>query len=1188
MNLSGLLPLLNQLPHFDTLPAQMTNGALDVLHLPSSARAPILAQLYQQLGRPILLLAANAEAVTRWRAALEAWLPPGTSLLRFPEPTPLPYERAPWSADALLGRMTVLTRLMAGQHPLLPARETSPFVLASPRALLQKTLPKRKLLMTLKVVKVNQIIDLEKTMAIWESVGYERVTVVEGPCQFSQRGGILDIYPSSSPYPVRMELFGDEVDTLRYFDPTTQRSIAGDVTRIVVPPAREALPSMAAKVGEMLALEAPPKEDDLPAWQDDIETLAQGKPFQYLEYYLQMMYTRPDSLLDYLPNDTLIVVDDWAALQAGVRKLQGRALAIAGQQATLPAYFPSPLFNWDDIAADLTQRGMTILGEMVEEPEPPQQDEPLISADYIQPGLRHGGQERPFLTQLQRAADLEERVVIVSRQSQRLMDMWRDFKGVTRLSSIEFLNNRVRPNESLLETPVAGSLTFINGTLAEGFTLENEAGRPFIHLLTDAEIFGWNRPAPRRRKFERAVAPETYFSDIKPGDHIVHLEYGIGRYLGLVTRKIGGTEREYLQIDYANNDTLYIPVHHADRLSKWIGDENSSPQLHRVGEKRWRQAKERAQKAVNELAEELLELYAAREEIPGHAFSADSEWQAELEASFPYTETADQLEAILAVKADMEKSTPMDRLICGDVGFGKTEVALRAAFKAVMDGKQVAMLVPTTVLAQQHFNTFSQRLRPFPVIVKLLSRFQTDKEAQQILTDLRDGKIDIVVGTHRLLSNDIGFKDLGLLIIDEEQRFGVTHKEKLKQLRAEVDVLTMTATPIPRTLYMGLSGIRDISIITTPPQDRLPVQTYVGQSDDELIRRAIVRELERNGQVFFVHNHVQTINNAYRYVESLIPDARIAIGHGQLPEGMLADVMRQFEAHEIDILVCTTIIESGIDIPNANTLIVDRAENFGLAQLYQLRGRVGRSTQRAYAYFFHRKWRSLTPEARARLETLDEHQELGAGYSIAMRDLEIRGSGELLGGGQSGHIAGVGFDLYTRMLARAVKARRMGKEGVRFSAEIPDAVTIDLPIPAYIPTDFIPDANLRLRLYRRMAGLETLDEIGEMASELTDRFGSLPAPVDNLLYSLRVKVLATRAGAPTIFSYEGQVRIKMNLEYMDRVSMQRFIDNDVRVGKTAIWLTPNLPTKELKLQLVKTLERLGDYFEQLSSQLPLL
>ncbi len=1181
MNLSGLLPLLDQLPHFDALSSQMTDGNLDVLHLPSSVRAPLLAELYGRIGRSILLISANDETITRWHTALEAWLTPGTSLLRFPEPTPLPYERAPWNDDALLGRMTVLTRLMAGQHPLLPAQKTNPFVLASPRALLQKTLPKRTLLTTLRVIKVNQIIDLEKTMDMWESVGYERVTTVEAPCQFSQRGGILDIYPSSAPYPVRIELFGDEVDTLRYFDPTTQRSIAGDVTQIVVPPAREALPSMAAKVGEMLALEAPPKEDDLPSWQDDIEELEKGKPFQYIEYYLQMMYTRPGSLLDYLPSDTLVVVDDWAALQAGVRKLQGRAMAIAGQQMTLPAYFPSPLFNWDDMAADLTDRGVTVLGEMVEEPEPPTADEPPISADFIQPGPRHGGQERPFLTQLQRASELGERVVVVSRQAQRLMEMWRDFKGVTRLSSIEFLNNRVRPSDSLLVTPDAGSLTFVSGTLAEGFTLENQEGRPFIHLMTDAEIFGWNRPAPRRRKFERAVAPETYFSDIKPGDHIVHIEYGIGRYLGLVARAIGGTKREYLQIDYANNDTLYIPVHHADRLSKWIGDENSAPQLHRVGEKRWRQAKERAQAAVNELAEELLELYAAREEIPGHAFSADTEWQAELEATFPYTETDDQHAAIEAVKADMEKPSPMDRLICGDVGFGKTEVALRAAFKAVMDGKQVAMLVPTTVLAQQHYNTFSRRLLPFPVNVKLLSRFQTDNEAQQILRDMRDGQVDIIIGTHRLLSNDIGFKDLGLLIIDEEQRFGVTHKEKLKQLRTEVDVLTMTATPIPRTLYMGLSGIRDISIITTPPQDRLPVQTYVGQSDDELIRRAIERELERGGQIFFVHNHVQTINNVYRYVESLVPKARIAIGHGQLSEGVLAEVMKQFEAYEIDILVCTTIIESGIDIPNANTLIVDRAENFGLAQLYQLRGRVGRGTQRAYAYFFHRKWRSLTPEARARLETLDEHQELGAGYSIAMRDLEIRGAGELLGGGQSGHIAGVGFDLYTRMLARAVKSRKMGKEGVRISAEIPDAVTIDLPVPAYIPTDFIPDANLRLRLYRRMAGLETLEEIGEMASELTDRFGGLPDPVDNLLYSLRVKVLATRAGAPTIVSDRGQVRIKMDLEHMDRASMQRFLGGDVRVSKSAIWLTPNLPTNELQLQLVHTLERLGDYFEQL-------
>jgi transcription-repair coupling factor (superfamily II helicase) len=586
------------------------------------------------------------------------------------------------------------------------------------------------------------------------------------------------------------------------------------------------------------------------------------------------------------------------------------------------------------------------------------------------------------------------------------------------------------------------------------------------------------------------------------------------------------------------------------------------------------------------MADELLELYAAREMVEGHAFGEDTPWQAELEASFPYVETEDQLGAIGEVKRDMERARPMDRLICGDVGYGKTEVALRAAFKAVTDGKQVAVLVPTTVLAQQHHTSFSQRLAVFPVEVRMLSRFRSRQEQGRILRELAAGKVDIVVGTHRLLQKDVHFHDLGLVIVDEEQRFGVAHKEILKQLRTEVDVLTMTATPIPRTLYMSLTGIRDVSIINTPPEERLPVQTHVGPYDADLVRRAVLRELDRGGQVFFVHNRVQTINSIAQQLQRLVPEARIAVGHGQMHERELERVMLDFVGGKVDVLVSTSIIENGLDIPNANTIVIDRAELFGLSQLYQLRGRVGRGARRAYSYVFYRQPAQLTGDARARLETLAEHTELGAGYGIAMRDLEIRGAGELLGAQQSGHIASIGFDLYTRILAQAVRQRKAAREGQEIPAALVEPTTIDLPLAAYIPTDYVPDAGLRLRLYRRMAGLATMDEVDAMAEELADRFGPIPDPVDNLLYQLRIKVLAGQAGVTSVTVESGQIRVRVpGLDDLPRYRLQRYLGNEVRVSRKAIWFGRDMGTHEWKVLLVRLLERLEIFRHDLLPEL---
>ncbi len=669
----------------------------------------------------------------------------------------------------------------------------------------------------------------------------------------------------------------------------------------------------------------------------------------------------------------------------------------------------------------------------------------------------------------------------------------------------------------------------------------------------------------------------------------MHIDHGVGRLLDLVRRTVEGMEREYLCVEYAGGDQLFVPVYQADRLTRYVGPEGREPTPTRLGSAEWRNAKNEVKEAVEEVAEDLLELYARRQIVQGNAFSGDTPWQQELEASFPYVETEDQLRVIGEVKRDMESARPMDRLICGDVGYGKTEVALRAAFKAVMDGKQVAILVPTTVLAQQHYNTFRERLAAFPAVVEMLSRFRTQQQQKEILLQLAEGKIDIIIGTHRLIQGDINFKNLGLLIIDEEQRFGVGHKEVLKKMRTEVDVLTMTATPIPRTMYMALTGVRDISTINTPPEERLPVVTHVGPYSPKLARQAILRELERGGQVFFVHNRVQTIGGMRDHLEKLVPEARIAVAHGQMPEHELSQRMEQFASAEVDVLLSTSIIESGLDIPNANTLIVDRADTFGLAQLYQLRGRVGRGAQRAYAYFFRHAKRLPTAEGLERLETISENTQLGAGFSIAMRDLEIRGTGDILGMRQHGHIAAVGFHLYTRLLADAVRRIRIGQPVVppeakssatgaaatllSLSQEIRMPVNVDLPLHAGVPLKYVPDRDTRLRLYRRIADAGSLTEADTLQAEFADRFGPPPEELLNLIYQVKVRLLAERAGLTSVGVESGQIVLRYP-PLPEDAPPRRYpstLGLDVRTGKNSLWLAMPADWAQRLMQLLEEL-----------------
>ncbi|MDQ3880560.1 MAG: transcription-repair coupling factor, partial [Chloroflexota bacterium] len=694
-----------------------------------------------------------------------------------------------------------------------------------------------------------------------------------------------------------------------------------------------------------------------------------------------------------------------------------------------------------------------------------------------------------------------QRIVLASDQAPRLAEILGE------------AGHPVGVVSTLTEAPPPGAIALIERSLNDGFA----GGPENLVVVTDRELFGGTRV--RRLTAGKRAPTRDPIGQLAPGDHVVHVDHGVARYVGITQRTYGDVTREYLQLDFAGDDKIFLPVDQIARITRYSG--GPPPTLSRLGGTDWERTKARVRRAVGDLARELLEIYAARESADGFAYSVDTTWQREMEEAFPYTETVDQRRTIEEVKADMLRRRPMDRLVCGDVGYGKTEVALRAAFKAVQDGKQVAVLVPTTVLAQQHLSTFRRRLAPFPVRVEMLSRFVSPPDQRRIVAGVAEGTVDIVIGTHRLLQKDIRFADLGLMVVDEEQRFGVAQKERIKSFRREVDVLTLSATPIPRTLHLSLIGIRDISVIETPPEARLPIQTRIAEDDDGLIRDAINRELDRGGQVFFVHNRVDTIHSAAERVRRLVPRARVVIGHGQMAEGMLERVMLDFDAGRFDVLVCTTIIESGLDIPNANTIVINRADTFGLAQLYQLRGRVGRSDRRAYAYLLHRRGMPLSSVARKRLHAIFSASDLGAGYQIALSDLEIRGAGNILGAEQHGHMAAVGFELYTRLLAEAVD-----RERGRVPVPEPAPVRIDLPVSAYLPDAYIRDAGAKLEIYRGFAGISSADAADALRAELTDRFGPIPPEVDGLFAAVSVRMAAERARVPEVRIEPSRVTLK--------------------------------------------------------------
>ncbi len=1131
---TGLLAWLRDHPAYQEVLQQLRAGLeLPAQPLIEQATPALLAALADDIAAPLLVIVPDVDETRRLAEALRNWLAAPERLLLFPEPPVLPYERVPWPPEAIADRMRALTTLFL--HRVSPAENPAPIILASVRALMQRTLPYRSLRTTARRLQVGGKEAPRELARLCSGLGYESASVVAAPGQFSQRGGILDIFPPQAAAPYRLEFFGSQIESIRAFDPATQRS-TGRVSEFWLLPVREALPSDAA-ARALPVVQAQLTQNPLPELRAALEkegtALEAAVPFPTLEYYIPYIYQEVGHLLGHLPEHALVITcgaerlpPRWAALEAETLDMRQRL----HEELDLPADAPPPYIAWDAWEAALHSRHTLHLGEGAETP----------LSQALGPEPHFAGRLPEALGRARQWVSLGDQVVIVSRQAARLADLWQGFSPPPVLATLP------APPESLI--------TFVQAAAPGGWQL---SGAPLVrHLLTDAELFGWRPPEPRRRKRRRVAAPEMPFADLEPGDAVVHEDYGIGVFQGLVTRSVDEIEREYLLLEYAGRDRLYVPIHQADRLSRYIGAESFQPALSKLGSAQWAEVKARVQAAAAELARELLELYATRQIAEGYAFATDTAWQIELEAAFPYVETEDQARAIANVKQDMEQPRPMDRLICGDAGYGKTEVALRAAFKAVMDGKQVAMLVPTTVLAQQHYETFRDRLEAFPVKVELLSRFRTDAEQRAVLTGLLDGKVDIVIGTHRLLQKDIAFEDLGLVIIDEEQRFGVAHKERLKRLRTEVDVLTLTATPIPRTLYMALTGVRDIDIIETPPQERLPISTYIGLHDPDIARRAILRELKRGGQVFYVHNRVESIRSVAQRLQQLVPEARIAVGHGQLAERELARVMRSFTAGEVDVLLATTIIESGLDYPNANTLIVERADRFGLAQLYQLRGRVGRGTRRGYAYFFH--GRRMNEDAQRRLEALQTTGSVGGGFTIAMRDLEQRGAGELLGARQHGQIAAVGFTLYTRLLTQSVEQLKAERAGLPTPPEPLGAITIELPLAVGLPPDYIPHDALRLQLYRRLAELVTAEEIAQFADELRDRFGPLPPTAENLIYQLRLKLLAREARIPTISVESGQIVLRpawlKELDAETHGRLRRALGERGRVGRRELWL----------------------------------
>ncbi|QUQ69212.1 transcription-repair coupling factor [Kutzneria sp. CA-103260] len=1117
---------------------------------PPAGRSLLVAALATE--RPVLAITATGREAEELGAIAKDLLGDGAVEL-FPSWETLPHERLSPRADTVGRRLEVLRRLA---HPEEHPAGQVKVVVATVRSLIQPMAPSLGELAPVHLA-VGAEHDFEQLVERLAELAYVRVDMVEKRGEFAVRGGILDVFPPTSEHPVRVEFWGDEVSEIRPFSVADQRSLPGEIQAFTAPPCRELLltDDVKAKAAELAA------EHQADAQLAEmLDKLSNGIAVEGMEALIPALCRGELQLLtEVVPAGTIVLVNDPEKIRTraqdlvrtGQEFLEASWMAAAGGGKAPIDLGASAYRALADVATTTVDSGRSwwTLSQLTTDAEG------VLRLDIAPVEAYRGDVDRAFTDLRAHAAAGGTAVLVVpgTGTAQRAVEQMAEAEVPARLAE-----------NGLSEAPEPGVVTVARGSLEDGFLASGLS----LVVITETDLTGGRggtstrdmRKMPSRRR--NAVDPLA----LKPGDYVVHEQHGIGRYVEMVQRTVAGATREYLVLEYAASkrgqpgDRLFVPTDQLDEVSRYVGGE--LPTLNKLGGSDWKNTKAKAKKAVKQIAAELVQLYAARQSAPGHAFGPDTPWQRELEDAFPFTETADQLAAIDEVKGDMERAVPMDRVICGDVGYGKTEIAVRAAFKAVQDGKQVAVLVPTTLLAQQHLNTFSERMRQFPVNVRGLSRFTDPLESEKVVAGLADGEVDIVIGTHRLLQTGLRYKDLGLVIVDEEQRFGVEHKEHIKALRTHVDVLTMSATPIPRTLEMSLAGIREMSTILTPPEERHPILTYVGAYDDKQVGAAIRRELLRDGQVFFVHNRVSSIERAARRLRELVPEARVATAHGQMNEERLEKIIEGFWEREFDVLVCTTIVETGLDISNANTLIVERGDMLGLAQLHQLRGRVGRARERGYAYFLYPPDGTLTETAHDRLATIAQNTELGAGMAVAMKDLEIRGAGNILGAEQSGHIAGVGFDLYVRLVGEAVEAFRKsaGAPSEEDGEELAE-VRVDLPIDAHIPHDYVPGERLRLEAYRKIAAAVDDAALAAVKEELQDRYGQPPAPVERLLAVARFRQTCRRLGVTEVATQASSIRFApMELLDSQLVRMKRLYPKATYKAATHIVSVPR-PTE---------------------------
>ncbi len=1085
--------LLEQMPEFKEMLKAFTRGQSPVLLSGGRGafKALLSAALFTglEVRGALLVVVPSPEQAGAWQADLEAFLP-GREVLVFDPAEVLPFEVIAASREPAAGRLRVLAALSARKKP--------PVVIAPAEALMPKLLPSFIWEQAALSLKVGAEYDLASLPGSLVSAGYERVDLTEGLGQFALRGNILDIYPFQGA-PVRLEFWGDELVSLKELDPESQRSRLS-LSEVTIWPAREFIYNRAcAGAAEARIKEAYKARRERLKGSKSVLMRLDQRFYRFLEMAAEgwgslnlvqpYFYPEQVSLFGYLPPGSLIVVDEPGRVQD---ECNARAALLESdyrrffQEGSSFTPWQEYYFRGEELFQDCAGFPVLAFSQILSRPGPLKPQAVFnVTVKEMQPFF-----SRPDLLVPEVREWLRRRtaVLLLAQTEARLRQLERD------LRDHEFAP-LVEPDwPGRLEE---GRLIVGIGNLSRGFELP---GR--LAVVTARELYG--RRTGMRGRTRLAGKGASILPELAAGDYVVHPHHGIGRYLGIKKMEVEGRIKDYLEVVYAGEDRLYLPVEQAALIQKYTGPEGRPPRLSRLGGADWTRLKQKVKKGVRKLAQDLLVLYARRMAARGYAFSPDTVWQQEFEATFPYEETPDQRRVILEVKADMEKPRPMDRLVCGDVGFGKTEVGVRAAFKAVQDGKQVAVLVPTTVLAQQHYYTFKERFGRYPLRVEMLTRFRSPREQKAIVRDLERGLIDVIIGTHRLLSGDVVFKDLGLLIVDEEQRFGVSHKEKIKMLRTSLDVLTLTATPIPRTLQMSLTGVRDLSTIETPPEDRLPVQTYVLEYAPEVVRDAIRREIQRGGQVFYLHNRIQTIEKCAAFLQGLVPEASFRIAHGRMKEDELEEVMWDFLNRKFDCLICTTIIENGLDLPNVNTLIVEQAGQFGLAQLYQLRGRVGRSDRLAYAYFTFARDKVLTEQAEKRLRALQEFTEFGSGFKLALRDLEIRGAGNLLGPEQHGHMAAVGFDLYHQMLEEAVRELK-GEEAPESGAPVP---VWEIYADSHLPDSYVGDARQKIEIYRRLALADDLKTVEELAEEVRDRFGPFPEPAVYLFDLARLRIRA--------------------------------------------------------------------------------